>query len=655
MNRSVFIFLLTTVLLCSVTSAQSFRKGYRKLTRKKDESAASTIFKKHLNDRYGAGSMYYLTRMDWARKNRPSELFALDSTLKVAARRYAELPHKTADKQSRKYHINGDSILFLRRKIQSWMITVTGSRGSVLAMDTFLMRFRDTLPELIPMLDSIRSVVVNGELESPDYQVITSIVHHHSRFITPANFARSRGITERVWKLFQEQYTLCQLDRFAADYPRSVVGRDCWHELVRLLLCSGSPKDFLNFHLQVPWSALEFTVINAVLDSVRKEPLTGLDSVQALRLKDMQQVYSLFGRAHDEDADTLHLVREVGPYVARNAPHFSAFELLKETVKRLIDKKAYSSAVNLLQNMRPFFTDSLPASCKSNFDFQVRARPYIDGQIPLLQKQEPVLHRHSMEAVNTPEGDEFSPVMAPDGNTLYFGASGRKDNLDGQDVFVSYRKSEGWTAPILVPALSGKGNQVPLSITGDGRQFLVLINGKPCISRRKQNGDWGPPQALTLSGLAVTGRAVFSADGKTIILEGADFSGNAFKGPDQDLYYTQLDSTGHWTPPEGLGAGINTEGSDGNPYLSADGRTLYYTTSEYPGLGESDVFQSTRTGDSWTSWSRPVNLGKSINTIFNHQGFGSVTPDGKHAWYADYGRDGAHGDIWETELPENQR
>jgi hypothetical protein len=378
-----------------------------------------------------------------------------------------------------------------------------------------------------------------------------------------------------------------------------------------------------------------------------------LSTGQMQQLDDMRKIYPLSDRMHAGYLDSAEIHSLVEPYIARNAPRYSAYSLLQETVQFYLEDRAYVQAVSFLTAMRNYFPDTLPAACHSNFDFQTRAKPYINGLIPILEQPEPPLESHPIEGVNTPEGDETSPVLTTAGDTLYFAGAGRPDNLAGQDVFMTVRQPDGrWAPPQIVLVLSGKGNQVPLSLAAGGSRFLLLVDGRLHLSTRMKSGAWSQPVPVRLEGLAATGKAVLSADGSMMVLEGADSGGNAFQGPDMDLYYTRMDASGHWGAPMGLGANINTDKDEGNPYLAADGKTLYYTSTGYPGLGKSDVFVATLRESDWSHWERPVNLGKEINNTYNHHGFGFVAADGRKAVYVKYVRDGEKGDIWETELKQ---
>lgn len=70
--------------------------------------------------------------------------------------------------------------------------------------------------------------------------------------------------------------------------------------------------------------------------------------------------------------------------------------------------------------------------------------------------------------VNTP-GDEYSPMIAADGRTLYF-ASDWHPGLGGQDLFVTYLTDTGWTRP--------RNLGYPLNTPGDEQTLCLDAKGK---------------------------------------------------------------------------------------------------------------------------------------------------------------------------------
>lgn len=76
-----------------------------------------------------------------------------------------------------------------------------------------------------------------------------------------------------------------------------------------------------------------------------------------------------------------------------------------------------------------------------------------------------------------------------------------------------------------------------------------------------------------------------------------------------DIYVSQrLGET--WSEPINLGPGVNTEGNEMFPFISADG-ALFYSSDGHAGLGGMDIFVSlARNG----VWQKPENLGAPVNS-----------------------------------------
>src|SRR5690606_8645909 len=70
----------------------------------------------------------------------------------------------------------------------------------------------------------------------------------------------------------------------------------------------------------------------------------------------------------------------------------------------------------------------------------------------------------------------------------------------------------------------------------------------------------------------------------------------------KDLFVSFKREDNTWTKPLWMGETINSAASEISPFLAADNRTLYYSSSGFPGYGGSDIFMTKRIGDSWTEW-----------------------------------------------------
>lgn len=94
----------------------------------------------------------------------------------------------------------------------------------------------------------------------------------------------------------------------------------------------------------------------------------------------------------------------------------------------------------------------------------------------------------------------------------------------------------------------------------------------------------------------------------------------------------------------------NDEYSVGHPTLSKDGNILVFASDMPGGYGGTDLYYSVRSGNS-SQWTRPVNLGKKINTEGNEM-FPFLDKEG-NLYFSSTGHPGLGGlDIFEVELKE---
>jgi outer membrane protein OmpA-like peptidoglycan-associated protein len=267
------------------------------------------------------------------------------------------------------------------------------------------------------------------------------------------------------------------------------------------------------------------------------------------------------------------------------------------------------------------------------------------------------------EAVNS-KFTEVSPVISPDGNVLYFARqshplnSGRK--IDAQDIWFSKRNKDGnWSIALNIASpLNDHNPNGVCSVSPDGNTLLLLnvyqrdgsIREGVSISHRQKGRGWTYPEPLQISDhYNKSGYANYymANDNKTLLMavERADGQG------DQDIFVSFLQADNSWSKPLNLGSTINTGKADFAPFLAADGKTLYFASEGHKGFGGSDIFYSKRLDNSWKKWSKPENMGSQINTS-GWDGYYTVSAAGDYAYLvSDESSTGNSRDLYQIALP----
>lgn len=256
--------------------------------------------------------------------------------------------------------------------------------------------------------------------------------------------------------------------------------------------------------------------------------------------------------------------------------------------------------------------------------------------------------------VNALESEESMPVFSKDSSILYFVRTFDPNNTGGendQDIWQSSRQSDGsYTGLTRVKNLNNKFNNASVGISKDGTKMYVLsaYEGKKDMAKgiavsESKNGKWGAPETIQIPGLDIEGAFYgfhVSEKGDVILI--------SYKGPgslgEEDLYVsTKTGDT--WSAPVHMGSDINSAGFEISPFLTASQDTLFFSSNGMGGEGDADIFYSVRQG-SWTSWSKPKNLGDRINSpkfdaYFNYTG--------KYAYWSS-NREGERSDIYMIEI-----
>jgi len=121
------------------------------------------------------------------------------------------------------------------------------------------------------------------------------------------------------------------------------------------------------------------------------------------------------------------------------------------------------------------------------------------------------------------------------------------------------------------------------------------------------------------------------------------------------LYVSFRKKGDQWTEPKNLGNVINSKSEEASVFIAADNKTIYFSSMGHPGYGGYDVFMSRRLDNTWMKWSKPLNLGKNINTPGNDYNY-TIPASGEYAYFSsDVGERSLMSNLYRIQLPKEVR
>lgn len=229
-------------------------------------------------------------------------------------------------------------------------------------------------------------------------------------------------------------------------------------------------------------------------------------------------------------------------------------------------------------------------------------------------------------SINTTDR-EYAPVFREEDKVILFTSRRKKskgktarDLLPYEDIYVAKQVDENnWSIvdnkdelnKYLPNGYNTKKHDAGIIYSADG---LTLYTYKKDVLWKSEFKDnkWSSLEKLSKnindSKFNVPSISV-TQDGKTMFFVATKKEGIGGK----DIYSSIMDENGNWSAPELLNT-INTEEDEDGPFLSVDGKTLYFSSKGHNGMGGYDIYKSEIVDG---NFSTPVNMGLPLNSPFD--------------------------------------
>lgn len=255
------------------------------------------------------------------------------------------------------------------------------------------------------------------------------------------------------------------------------------------------------------------------------------------------------------------------------------------------------------------------------------------------------------KSINT-EMPEYVPVLTPQSELIF--TSKRQDDkkeelnyLDGkyfESMYIakieatSFKDTRRYTLPDqFLKSKYRKGHESVVSMSPDGKKLFTYHNNKIFEINMDERLSQKPQKLLkTINFDYYQNHAFLTKDGNTLY-----FTSEADGGLGGiDIYKATKQGDGQWSKPENIGAPVNTTFDEDAPFVTDDGKTLYFASKGHEGFGNYDIYKCTLIDGKWAN---PVNLGKPVNSAGNDI-FMVLNANGD-AGYFSSSRNGGYGDM----------
>ena len=236
--------------------------------------------------------------------------------------------------------------------------------------------------------------------------------------------------------------------------------------------------------------------------------------------------------------------------------------------------------------------------------------------------------------------NDYGGMLTNNGQEMYFTSrrntsTGGQMNPDDQEYFEDiYRavyntETKSWDSITNdLKNFNSEAFDALTYISKDGKFGLMTINKEVLETdetrssdlfyiEKNKKGRWSSPTSLdgkNVNTMYFEGSATMTEDKKTVYF----VSDRNAERKHSDIYVVQ-EIDGNWGEAKLLPETINTIGRETTPYITPDGKYLFFSSDGFVGMGGLDIYVSQKLEND--QWSEPVNLGGTINSVNNDTHF----------------------------------
>lgn len=665
MTRHLYIYLLFSLVGLNFSLNAQVKKGFKYLNKEDYNAARKAFLKQRSHPIYAPVADFGLIKIDI--KTQPLVLdtfYAQAQRLYQSDEQWLQLNVKSRKKLLKKFRFDTSQTRHLRIELEHKALAQLHDSSGILRFDRHMEAFPDTPSTIIFQLrEDLRSRMVTWQLKSlrsANYVILDALYNRHLDLLSKRGSRYPGYVYSFILDAFVKEHTYRNLYQFVQEQPGHWFSEACWSPQAVEVLRQDSIPLALEFLRKYPyfilddWMDLHIERLSnggILLDSTDYAP-SEWQQLAELRLGwDLTKQLRTGKRNVTYDSDLLR-------YLPLAAPSKRGYDLFRMALASYQRRAVWDKAIQLLQVAQKLYPDVAIPDCDKSYPFYTSKNEWFKTAQEIFQRPADRIGAELIPSLSQTGREERAPVFAADGLSLYLAL---ENGRSGLDVFSSQLDTltQLWSTPQRVDLLSTDQDDIPYTITRDGREFLLAQGGKLVMSTYGSN-DWQKPFGLplTVNEFPWVGKATLSSDGRCLVFEG---SGNKkqpheIEPPHIHLYRMfKGESRFGWSNPQQISAFFLEGGEERYPSFGPDSN-LYFMADRWPSLGQSDIFVSKPLmGEKkepvvdangmttfknagpifdYSNWTRPQNLGKEISTLGDEKHWLSIAPDNSHAIFA---------------------
>ena len=233
------------------------------------------------------------------------------------------------------------------------------------------------------------------------------------------------------------------------------------------------------------------------------------------------------------------------------------------------------------------------------------------------------------------EESEFGSVFSASGKEFYYGVDVNGKN----EIRFTQMVDRKWSEPNIILSHDRYGYNDPFLSNDEKRLYYISKRALDGLGALKDVDIWYSQKEIDGWSEPIHGGKHINSEGNEYYISFTNegtiyFSSNVKADRDRnednyDIYYAKsLD--GEFQMPVALGPAINTDGYEADVFVAPDESYLIFCSTRTNGFGRGDLYISFKNADG--DWMEAVNMGQEINTSY-YEYCPFVSKDGKYLFY----------------------